>query len=168
MPPPPRPRLLRPLKSRVDASVRDAMDANAAKWAGEMIGKAISDSLETVVYDIDLQLSVRIFARLELGGKFSENKTSDEYQAIHQFLTDGCARFFIAEKASFASKLKQNGFASPMLTSVTLDVVHDSVAARKPTNPPPQVESHSVHLTRSSKFFEEESGSPGPASRRFS
>jgi hypothetical protein len=134
--PAPQRRLLRPIKSRVeagvDAALRGYLEANAAQWAGEAIANALKASplkLDFRLHLVDLAYSARLFAHVEMGGKLDDKPGSDDFKITKQIMTNGSARFFLSEKAKFAEQLKKEEFSDPVLTAIRFEIVDDDLSA---------------------------------------
>lgn len=154
----PQPRLFRPIRSAVDSTLRQVIEDNVARWVGEALDNAFKSGKwlgDIGLYALDVDLSAKLFAQLEMGGKLDEN--SGERRMAQQILVAGCARIFIAEKAKFADALKKEGFSNLALTGMHLEIVDHILDKPKEGE---AVQSFRVY--RNQNLLEEKVPSPKP------
>ena len=95
-------------------------------------------SLSRSLYHIDLDQSVRHFAHLEMGGKLDDKTDSDRYQAAQELMKSGSLKLFLSERATFADKLKEEGFSQPVLGVINLELEADEPTASKSIGSQPE------------------------------
>ena len=151
-------RLIRPIRSSVDAAMDQYVQANTARWVAEAVAEALK-SVDWSVFDrlymIDLGLSANLFAHIEMGGKLNDNHDSDDYKLAKQLMASGSARAFFAEKAKFTEKLRAEKFSDPALATINLEIVDDDPSVSKRTASQPETELRQVKLFRTSDWRED-------------
>jgi len=155
---PPRRRLLRPLQSRIEAGMEGIMDAaalKAAPWVGEVIGKAMDKALNSLMYRLDLDMSAKLFAHIEMGQQLKDKPHSDDDKSTKDLMRSGSARVFLDEKAKFIDKLRKEEFSNPVLATIYLELLDDEPIEPKGTHSRSEVAIRSVLLSRTRDWNEE-------------
>jgi hypothetical protein len=155
---PPNRRLLRPIRSSVDAAMDQYVQANTARWVAEAVGEALK-SVDWSVFDrlylIDLGLSAKLFAHVEMGGKLDDNPDSDDYKLAKQLMASGSARVFLAEKAKFVVTMQTEKFSDPVLSTINLEIVDNEPSVLRKTDSQPETELRQVKLFRTRDWRED-------------
>jgi uncharacterized protein (TIGR03000 family) len=108
-------------------AIEEAVMVDAAKWAGEVLGKEIGKALdklmEKVGHFLELRESIQLFAEIQMdpqAKKRIDNATDRDSRELKELMDTGSTRVFLSETAKFAEKLRNEKFSPPVLEKIYL------------------------------------------------